>query len=111
MNDLPDTLERLTGRLEALERRIAALESPSLIPADLSPVVPGTSALSPLHHSTPLSFSGGTFTVLGKSLLGIAGAYLLRSLEQSTGLPKLGVASAAIVYAMIWLIWAARTPR
>jgi hypothetical protein len=110
MNDLPDTLNRLAERLEALERRVAVLECPSLTPATISNAAPGAAGLSQQPASASLSFSGGTFTVLGKSLLGIAGAYLLRAIEQSTDLPKLGVASVAILYALIWLIWAARTP-
>jgi hypothetical protein len=76
----------------------------------MSPVAPAA-AHSQQPVSPSLAFSGGTFTVLGKSLLGIAGAYLLRAIEQSTDLPKLVVASAAILYAVIWLVWAERRPR
>ena len=111
MNDLSDTLERLTERLNALERRVGELECPLLSAAVVSPAATGATIASQSLVSAPLSFSGGTFTVLGKSLLGIAGAYLLRSLEQSTDLPKLGVACVAVLYALFWLIWAARTPR
>ena len=49
------------------------------------------------------------FPVLGKALLGIAGAYVLRALEESSSLPKLAVASAGIAYAFLWLAGAART--
>ena len=48
--------------------------------------------------------------MLGKAMLGIAGAYLLRAVEESTSLPKLGVAAIAIAYAMLWLVWATRAP-
>jgi hypothetical protein len=109
MNDLPDTLERLTERLEVLERRVAVLECPSVKEAAISPAA--LDAVSPSQPPVSTWFSGGTFTVLGKSLLGIGGAYLLRAIEQSTDLPKLGVAGFAILYAVIWLIFAARTPR
>jgi hypothetical protein len=111
MNDLPGKLERLTDRLNALERRVTVLESPFQALATRSLAAPDTPVPSLLPDSTPLSLSGGTFTVLGKSLLGIAGAYLLRAVEQSTDLPKLGVAGVALIYAVIWLIWAARSPR
>jgi len=111
MSDLPDTFEQLTERFEALERRVAVLEGPSLTPAVISSSGSGAAVISQPPVSTSLSFSGGTFSVLGKSLLGIAGAYLLRAIEQSTDLPKLGVAGVAILYAVIWLVWAARTPR
>jgi hypothetical protein len=111
MNDLPDTLERLAERLEALERRVAVLEKPALEPAITAPFAEQPAQVSDPSTSSLFAFSGGTFTVLGKALLGIAGAYLLRAVEQSTDLPKLVVAGVAIVYALIWLVWAVRTPR
>jgi hypothetical protein len=48
--------------------------------------------------------------VIGRALLGLAGAFLLRALtEAGTFSPRLGVA-IGLVYAMLWLVWAARTP-
>jgi hypothetical protein len=50
------------------------------------------------------------FPVLGRALLGLAGAYLLRALTESATFPHgVGVA-VGLLYAMSWLIWAARTP-
>ncbi len=48
------------------------------------------------------------FPVLGKAMLGVAGAYLLRAIEESSSLPRLAVAVAGIAYAFVWLVWAAR---
>jgi hypothetical protein len=49
------------------------------------------------------------FPVVGRALLGLAGAYLLRTLTESgTFSHKAGVA-VGLVYAMSWLVWAART--
>ncbi|HUP02613.1 MAG TPA: hypothetical protein VMU19_01410 [Bryobacteraceae bacterium] len=46
----------------------------------------------------------------GRALLGLAGAYLLRALTESDTL-SVGVGVAiGICYAILWLIWAARTP-
>ena len=46
----------------------------------------------------------------GRALLGLAGAYLLRALTESARhLAGAGVA-AGILYAIFWLVWAARTP-
>jgi hypothetical protein len=43
-------------------------------------------------------------------LLGLAGAYLLRAFtESATVAPQLGVA-IGLLYAILWLVWAARTP-
>jgi hypothetical protein len=48
------------------------------------------------------------FPVLGKAMLGIAGAYLLRAVAESSWLPQTAVAAAAIAYALGWLVWASR---
>ena len=58
----------------------------------------------------PVAVSGGAFSVLGTTMLGIAGAYLLRAIAESTSLPKLGLAAIAILYAIFWLVWATRAP-
>jgi len=51
-----------------------------------------------------------TLPVLGRALLGLAGAYLLRAVtETGTLAPKAGVA-VGLLYAILWLVWAARTP-
>lgn len=46
--------------------------------------------------------------MLGRALLGIAGAYVLRAVAEASMLPKLAVACAGIAYAFLWLAWAAR---
>ena len=50
----------------------------------------------------------GISPVMGRALLGMAGAYVLRALTESQALPqKVGV-FAGILYAICWLNWAAR---
>jgi hypothetical protein len=69
------------------------------------PHVPATPATPEILES-PTSL----LPVLGRALLGLAGAYLLRALtEAGTFTPRMGVA-IGLVYAMLWLVWAARTP-
>jgi hypothetical protein len=108
MSDLPEAIERLEKRLEALEQRVHTLEHPLAArwphaSAELEQIsAPQTAAASPLAPA------GSMFSVLGRALLGIAGAYVLRAVEQASSLPKLAVASAGIVYAFLWLVWAAR---
>jgi hypothetical protein len=115
MGGLPDALNRLAARLETLERRVEALEHPS--GASIAEPTPSLRVLEPIpspasQAGDPLSIAlaGGAFQVLGKAMLGIAGAYLLRAVAESTSLPKLGVAAIAIAYAMFWLVAATRTP-
>jgi hypothetical protein len=108
MSDHPGALEDLTARLAALERRVEALEHPSseaaIAPEPVArPVVVAGEGLSLAH-------AGGAFSVLGKAMLGIAGAYLLRAVAESGSLPRLAIAAVAIVYALLWLVAAARVP-
>jgi hypothetical protein len=51
---------------------------------------------------------GGVAPVIGKVVLGMAGAYVLRSLAESGPLPQLAVVSIGLLYAGSWLLWAAR---
>jgi hypothetical protein len=70
-------------------------------------------ALQPLAtHQAELTLpqAGSIFPVLGKAMLGIAGAYLLRAVAESGSFPKLAVAAIAIAYAGLWLARAARLP-
>ena len=107
MGDLPNALERLTARLAALERRVDALEHPSAVPIAQKPIVP---LAAEAGEGLSLAQAGGAFSVLGKAMLGIAGAYLLRAVAESSSLPRLAIAAVAIVYALLWLVAAARVP-
>jgi len=108
MNDLPDEIERLRNRLEALEQRVDALEHP--LAADWPhPLAEVESALAAASAAVePPAQPGNIFPVLGKALLGIAGAYVLRAVEETSALPRLTVAAIGIAYAFLWLVWAAR---
>jgi hypothetical protein len=107
MGELPDTLEELTARLEALERRVDLLERPSAVPDAHKPIA---RPIAEAGESLSLAHAGSAFPVLGKAMLGIAGAYLLRAVAESSSLPRLAIAAVAIVYALLWLVAAARVP-
>ena len=108
MDDLLDALARLSDRLEHLERRVCALERSSAVPASLPTSVaapaPGTTAA----EESALPQAGGMFPVVGKAMLGIAGAYLLRAVAESSIFPQSVVVALALAYAGMWLLWAAR---
>ena len=87
------------ARMEAAMGMIAPVAAITAPPATAAPQVPRI-----LESPTSL------LPVLGRALLGLAGAYLLRALtEAGTFTPRMGVA-IGLVYAMLWLVWAARTP-
>ncbi len=56
----------------------------------------------------PVEAPSGVVPILGKAVLGIAGAYMLRAVAESNSVPKLPVLFVAILYACIWMVWAVR---
>ncbi len=110
MDDLPDALERLTTRLEMLEQRISVLEHASEASGPLPALESGPPQHSQARTTLPSAPAGGMFSVLGKAMLGMAGAYLLRAVAESSSLPKLAIAAIAMAYAILWLVAATRVP-
>ena len=101
------SLEELTAHITDLEQRVSILEAEKLsIPKSTSR---GISAIPAVHAVEGLSsIPAGALTAIGKGLLGIAGAYILRALSESGTLPQLIVVIIAIAYAALWLVWANR---
>ncbi|HVN94346.1 MAG TPA: hypothetical protein VMT38_11645 [Terracidiphilus sp.] len=108
MHDLPDEIERLEKRMAVLEQRVHALEHPLEARWPHSSQEAEVASAAPITSTAPAALAGSMFSVLGKAMLGVAGAYVLRAVEESSSLPKLAVAVAGIAYAFAWLVWAAR---
>jgi hypothetical protein len=113
--------DSLRGEVRDLERRIADLERrvsgaglslPSeagvSLPSGASLSLPSGAGLSP--PSPPPPDATAALPLVGRALLGLAGAYLLRALTESTVLTPTAGAAIGILYAILWLVWAARTP-
>lgn len=118
MTDRPDNVDLLTQRLAALEQRVYVLEHPSQVPPLLTlpeqaqpvlvqPALPQPALPQPAVAQVAEQASGA-FAVLGKAMLGIAGAYVLRAVAESSLLPRPLAAGIAIAYAIAWLVAAAR---
>lgn len=112
------SVDRLNTRLDDLERRIEALDqrldeyAAALGRAGTAAgaeVATNSAAGSPMLPEVPTFQAGGIFPVLGRAMLGIAGAYLLRALAESRIVPELALAPFAIAYAVLWLVAGART--
>ncbi|HZC25051.1 MAG TPA: hypothetical protein VE866_17075 [Candidatus Binatia bacterium] len=109
-------LEQITARLHNLERRVSALEgqAETSVPRH-SPATESfaSQTRSPNPPTTWLGISStempGVVPVLGKAVLGIAGAYLLRAIAEAGPISKLPVLIAAMTYAALWMVWAVRT--
>ena len=128
---IASVVERLNERVRELEQRVAALEGHAVtanttevvvatVEAQAGPeVAPEPELLIPplLRPIPPRASKGlatvetpaGVFTVLGKAVLGMAGAYLLRAVAESGAVRKMPVLLVAIVYAAMWMVWAVRT--
>jgi hypothetical protein len=111
MDDLLEALTRLSERLEHLESRVSTLErSPKAANSRPSPTTTTAASATSATESIALPQEGGVFPVVGKAMLGIAGAYLLRAVAESGSLPQWVVVALALAYAGMWLLWAARVP-
>lgn len=110
MSEIPDLIAQFNKRLDTLEHRVFTLEH-AAVESSLKPV-PAVDAINipPHQHAETLSFAqaSGIVPMLGKALLGIAGAYLLRAVAESGSFPKLAVVVLAITYAGMWLVFAVR---
>ncbi|MHB1022899.1 MAG: hypothetical protein ACYC46_06040 [Acidobacteriaceae bacterium] len=107
MSYLADDFARLNARIEALENRVSALESPSTPPRLVQPQT-DTLGVTQSERMLPFAQAGGGFSVVGKAMLGIAGAYLLRAVAEAGTFPMLAVVVLAFAYAGVWLVWATR---
>ena len=106
MAEPPENFESLQSRLENLEKRVTALEKADIPNAGLAP-----SRRAPATHVVPAAAAasaGSTLSVFGRAMLGIAGAYLLRAAAASNSVPKPVIAALALVYALGWVMSAAR---
>jgi len=110
--DIASALEQFTRKLEELEHRVTALE-------DRRSRATASDAHSDLNLQRPrppetwrgfpaIEAPSGAVPILGKAVLGIAGAYLLRAIVEISSVPKLPVLLIAIAYAYFWLILAAK---
>lgn len=96
----------LVARVCDLERRVAALEhaSDSAAQGPQADPAPHPSAAAIAVSALP----GGIVPVVGRALLGIAGAYLLRAIAESGIVPQLAAVFAALIYAGWWLVSSGR---
>lgn len=115
VDSLTSVVEQLGDRLRDLESRIASLESFVLtqhLPqaeARPSPTTFVGRRAAPRRGLPELESSARAFPIIGKAVLGFAGAFLLRALAESGSVPRLPVLTIAILYACFWMIWSARS--
>jgi hypothetical protein len=106
-------LEQLNEQMRSLEHRVAALEGQPEKPPSTAPHPSSVALERPRPPATwrgfpPVETPSGAVPILGKAVLGVAGAYLLRAIAESSTVPKLPVLFIAIAYACFWMVWAVR---
>jgi hypothetical protein len=109
-SDVNQDLVDLTMQVRDLQRRVSSLEQ-RLGEGVTHPIAQETPQVTPLPdfpavpHMPP-----DVLPVLGRALVAIAGAYVLRALSDSGVMPRgLGIA-AGVLYALMWLLLATRRP-
>jgi len=112
VDGITSVVEKLNERLLELEMRVSALEGrpEKAKPSQTPPVVSEAKGTRPpaTWRGFPPPETPSELQVIGKAVLGIAGAYLLRAITESGSLPKLPVIMVAIVYACSWMVWGFR---
>jgi hypothetical protein len=99
-------LEAVIRQVRDLQSRVAALENRAgLIPAE------STEAALDARPAADLEPGVTLVPIIGKALLGLSGAYLLRALAEMKALPLAAGVAAGILYALAWLVFAARAAR
>ncbi|UWZ85928.1 hypothetical protein [Occallatibacter riparius] len=106
----PEVLEQLSGRVEDLERRVAQLEQRSLAAPDTIATETKLQHL-PAPATSESWQMGPALTAVGISLLGIAGAYVLRALAGGAVLPRLILGLTGAAYGIGWAVAATRVSR
>jgi hypothetical protein len=102
LQSLLDRLERLEARLREVENRLGISASDAASGEPLPPVS--------LAGEGAFSDTGVLAGLAGKSLLGLAAAYLLRALTESGILAPAAGVGLGLLYALAWLVWAAGAP-
>lgn len=97
LSNLESRVDRLARQVSDLERRISALDR-----REIAAQAPSSGALAPESDFTAV------FSLIGRTLLALGGAYLLRALTEAGALPQLAGVSLAAVYAGAWIFFADR---
>ena len=127
---IASVVEQLNERVRLLEQRVATLEHQASSEKSAAPTVAVVTArtepavarepellIPPLLRpmppkvrdaAAPVETPAGVFTTMGKAVMGMAGAFLLRAIAESGSVPKGAVLLVGIVYAAAWMVLAVR---
>lgn len=109
MSSLPEPFELLKQRIDSLETRVERLELGKEVAPEIHASAPSIEKSA--DEKTETGALSGIFGIIGRAMLGIAGAYLLRALASPETSPRRLIAGIAIAYAIAWLALAVRSAR
>jgi len=101
----PDPLHELMRQVQDLQRRVLILEQ-HLGDSASNAITPEAATITPASPHLP----SNALPVLGRVLLAIAGAYVLRALTDFGLMPRPAGMAIGLLYAAVWLVIAARLP-
>jgi hypothetical protein len=107
LDEVTAVLERLTLRISELENRVSNLERAAPTSGLTLRQSPATHDVAAAPQLTMSEYSV-SMPAVGRVFLGIAGAYVLRAIAESSPLPQLVFIVVALLYAAMWLVSAAR---
>ena len=105
---LADSIAALGRRVGALEERLAAVEARAAEGVAPAPT-DGGSPVQPAAGWRSASDSVLVLSSVGRSLIVLGGAYLLRALTEGGALPPVVGSMLALAYALIWVLAAGRS--
>lgn len=97
--------DELVARIETIEKHLGLDQPAKQLAMESGPAA----EVAEQPTARLLDNSGDSMTLIGKSFVGIALAYLLRALTESNLLPHAAGVGLGLAYALAWLMWAART--
>jgi len=101
-------LEQLTCRLAALEQRLSTLEAATAVPRRV-PVAAGEPTVTGRLPGLLASEAGAIVALIGRTLVVLAGAYLLRALTDSGMLATRPGMLCGLAFALVWIVMAGRS--
>lgn len=112
---MPDRSDELQARVEALAQQLRRIEArlESLEARPAPETAEQFSALPPVPRTEPSAIppelSQGTLALMGRTLVALAGGYLIRAMTDAGLLPALGGVALGLAYAVFWIVMADRS--
>ena len=108
--ETPQDFSELMRQVQDLRQRVLTLEQ-RLGEGAVSPAAGEAATPAPVSETAPgLRVSSSALPALGRALLAMAGAYLLRALTEFGAMPPTVGVAIGLLYSVVWLLVAARQP-